>query len=394
LVTDLDRSVQVVSRNNSKVAERAGWRLLMAGAVAMVALAACGSDDSASTTTAAPATTAAGGTAAPASSTPSADTFPVTITHKFGEAVIPKEPTKVISVGFSDQDAILALGVEPIAIRDWYGDQPYAVWPWAQEALGDATPTVLPADALNFEQIAALQPDLIVGISSGMTQDDYDKLSKIAPTIPQSAEFVDYGVPWQSMTETIAKAVGRSELGAQLVADTEALIADAAKAHPEFAGKTTAVAFLYNDQPGAYSSDDIRSRLMVDLGFVIPPQIDEVAGDAFYASFSAEQIDLLDVDVLAWIADVGATQDAIVANPLRAGLTAVTEGREVFIAGELGGAMSFSSPLSIPYTLDKLVPELAAAVDGDPATVVPSAVAALAGSTSGTPAGSSTTTTG
>src|SRR3954454_12694011 len=206
--------------------------MLAVGAVAVIAMAGCGSDRSSSpttataTTTAGAVTTAAGGSVASTeASSPSTDTFPVTITHKYGEAVVPEEPTKVISVGFTDQDAILALGIRPIAIRDWYGDQPDAVWPWAQDELGDATPTVLPAGARNFEQIAALQPDLIVGISSGMTRDDYDKLSRIAPTIPQSADFVDYGVPWQVLTETIAEAVGRSAQGAKLVADTEALIA-------------------------------------------------------------------------------------------------------------------------------------------------------------------------
>jgi iron complex transport system substrate-binding protein len=152
---------------------------------------------------------------------------------------------------------------------------------------------------------------------------------------------------------------------------------------------------VYNDQPGAYSTADVRSRLMTSLGFVIPPQIDQVAGDAFFASFSAEQISLLDVDALVWIAS-GAEMTAIVNSPLRAGLDAVKEGREVFVADELAGAMSFSSVLSLPFTLDHLVPELALAVDGDPATVVPSATAALAGASSSTPAttAAATTTTG
>lgn len=368
-------------------------RTVIVGFVAALALAACGSDSTSSTTTAGSGatTTAAGAsTTGAASSTPATDAFPVTITHKYGETVIPEEPTKVISVGFTDQDAILALGVKPIAIRDWYGDQPNAVWPWATDELGDAKPTVLSADAINFEQIAALQPDLILGVSSGMTQDDYDKLSKIAPTVTQSADYVDYGVPWQAMTKMIAQSLGKSAEGDQLVADTEAKIAEAAAAHPEFKGKTAAVAFFYNDLPGAYASDDVRSRLMTALGFVIPQGIEDAAGGAFYASFSAEQIDLLDTDVLVWIADVGATQQAIVDSPLRNGLKASTEGREVFVAGEVAGAMSFSSPLSIPYALDHLVPEFALAVDGDPKTVVPSTQQALGNG--GTSAATSTTT--
>ena len=65
-------------------------------------------------------------------------------------------PERVISVGYNEQDAILALGVIPVGIRDWYGDQPYAVWPWAQDELGDAKPEVLSGTGINFEQVASL----------------------------------------------------------------------------------------------------------------------------------------------------------------------------------------------------------------------------------------------
>ena len=79
--------------------------------------------------------------------------FPVTIEHKYGSSTIEAQPTRVVTVGFSDQDALLALGVIPVGIRDWYGDQPNAVWPWATEALGDAKPEVLSSSELNYEQI-------------------------------------------------------------------------------------------------------------------------------------------------------------------------------------------------------------------------------------------------
>jgi iron complex transport system substrate-binding protein len=46
------------------------------------------------------------------------------------------------------------------------------------------------------------------------------------------------------------------------------------------------------------------------------------------------------------------------------------EAREVYLLseGELGGATTFVSVLSVPYLVDNLVPRLAAAVDGNPAT--------------------------
>ena len=123
------------------------------------------------------------------------------------------QPKRVVTVGFSDQDALLALGVIPVGIRDWYGDQPSAVWPWATEALGDAKPEVLSSSELNFEQIRALDPDLIVGLTSGMTEVEYGTLAQIAPTVPQSDEYIEYGVPWQVVTTTIGTAVGKRGRG-------------------------------------------------------------------------------------------------------------------------------------------------------------------------------------
>ena len=96
---------------------------------------------------------------------------------------------------------MLALGVDP-GRRSATGtaSSPYATWPWAQDELGDAQPEVLPSTELNFEQIAALDPDLIVGVGSGMTDTDYATLSKIAPTLAQPGDYIDYGTPWDVTT--------------------------------------------------------------------------------------------------------------------------------------------------------------------------------------------------
>ena len=261
----------------------------------------------------------------------------------------------------------------PVGIRDWYGDQPFGTWPWAQDELGDAEPVLLSPNGaeLNVEAVAALDPDLIVGIYSGMTESEYDLLSAIAPTIAQPGEFIDYGTPWQEQTRIVGRAVGKAQLAEDLVTSIEDRYASIQTEHPEFVGATSAVAFSFEGAPGAYTSSDVRSRLLTDLGFVIPPEFDEIAGDAFFASFSAEELELLDLDTVVWIVGDDLALDAILELPLRQSLAFATEGREVFADFEVSGAFSFSSPLSIPYLLDELVPKLAAAVDGDPATAVP-----------------------
>ena len=40
--------------------------------------------------------------------------------------------------GLREQDALLALGIVPVATTEWYGKHPGAIFPWAEEALGDA----------------------------------------------------------------------------------------------------------------------------------------------------------------------------------------------------------------------------------------------------------------
>jgi iron complex transport system substrate-binding protein len=277
----------------------------------------------------------------------------------------------VVTVGFADQDALLALGVVPVGIRDWYGDQPHAVWPWATEALGDAEPEVLSSSELNFEQIRALDPDLIVGLTSGMTEQDYGTLSQIAPTIPQSDEYIDYGVPWQVVTTTIGKAVGKQDEAEALVAGVEGQLADVAATHPDWKGKEMAIAYVIEDQIGAYASGDARPRLMATLGFATPPEYDDLAGDLFYSTFSWEEISRVDRDVLMWISGEPTVIEQIRSNPLREQLAAAKDGREIFLGQLEAGAFSFASPLSIPYFLEQLVPQLEAALDADPATPVP-----------------------
>ncbi|MEM7343885.1 MAG: ABC transporter substrate-binding protein [Chloroflexota bacterium] len=298
--------------------------------------------------------------------------FPLTLEHKYGSTTIDEQPLRVVSVGYSEHDELLALGVTPLGVRQWYGDYPYEVWPWAQDELGDAQPETIATDVINFEAIAALEPDLIVGVTSGMTEEEYEFLSEIAPTLPQSGDYVDYGVPWQEVTRVLGQAVGRSEQAEKIVTDLEDRFVEIRETYPEFNAASLAVAFWWNETPGVYASQDARPRLLGDLGFVTPEMYDELAGDSFFLSFSEEELpEMLDVNLVVWLAATDEEIQGICDQPLRATLTTAQEGREVYLGKLLGGAFSFSSPLSLNYLLDEIVPMLEAAIDGDPDTVVP-----------------------
>lgn len=338
-------------------------------------LAACGGAPAVTTTstTTVPLETA---TVPLETAAPSAvDAFPVTIKHKYGSTTIPEAPRRVIALGFNEQDAILALGVKPVAVRYWFGDETKAVYPWAQDELGVAAPEVLnmPFGELNFEKIAALKPDLISGLYAGITEQEYSTLSKIAPTIVQPTQYVDFGVPWQEMTKTIGRALGRAQQADKLVAEVEAQFAAARKAHPEWAGKSVIVGAPSGDgQFGFVASQDPRSRLFASLGFEVPAEFDKIAGGQFYGKVSLEQADVLDRDLVVFhqLQWVEGGRAAIEADPILQRLDAMQDGRVVFIEGELDDALQFSTVLSLPFVLDPLVALIDAAMDGDPATEV------------------------
>ena len=345
-------------------------RTLLAGLSALAvapALVACGSGGSDSAREPAAAPSVDGEEAA----------FPVTLTHKYGETTFEKAPTRVVCVGLTDQDTLLALGIVPVGITYWFGkESKQGIYSWAEEAFGDAErPTVLDdADGIEIEQVAALAPDLIVGTYSGMTENEYELLSQIAPTLAQSGDFADYGTPWDEAALAIGTAVGQPAAVQELIDGITARIADEAEAHPEFAGQSAAVVTPYEGL-FIYGPEDPRSRMLVDLGFVLPPVITDADDSEFGISLSAERpSDLGDVGTVVWL-DLNA--DKQVAGVFE-GTTAFEEGRYVDITDEDGDyyvAHSFVTPLSIPYVLDRYVPQLAAAADGDPATEPPAATA-------------------
>lgn len=294
--------------------------------------------------------------------------FPVTIEHRYGETTIEEQPANVVTVGLTDHDAVLALGVAPVGVTDWFGGHPHATWPWAQDELGDAKPEIVgDAAGINFEKVASLHPDLILALNSGVDSESYEILSGIAPTVAQPDDVIDYGIPWDEQTLTIGRALGESEKAEALVAGVEAKLADAKAAHPEFEGKQAVVASPYNDLVSVFAPQDARGRFLADLGFTQPPEIAELAGSQFSADLSYERIDLIDVDAIVWIVNSIETDvPRFDEEPLYSTLDVHTGGHEVFVENlsPTGGATSFVTVLSLPFLIDELVPQLATAVAG------------------------------
>jgi iron complex transport system substrate-binding protein len=340
------------------------------GLLLATSLAACANESDSSTgvgPAAEPSASGAGGE--------TAASFPAVVPHKFGETTVPEEPQRVVSVGVSEQDILLQLGVVPIAVTEWYGEQPNATWPWATDLLKGAEPEVLStADGFEYEKIAGLAPDLIVGTNAGLTQKDYDLLTKIAPTIASVEGSTRYFSEWEDQTLQIARALGREGDGETLVDEVHDAYAEVAAAHPDWAGRTATFA-----QGGPYEGelyvypDGLSTDFLTDLGFTITPGLEPYAPEeSAQAEISAENVDLLEADVVVWATESQEQLDELLGFGTVANLPAVAENRSVYTDDVLAGAIYFNTPLSLLYVLEHLTPMLEAAVAGQAPREYPS----------------------
>ncbi|TDD38189.1 iron-siderophore ABC transporter substrate-binding protein [Actinomadura sp. KC06] len=333
--------------------------LLSAAALGAALLTGCGSDSS---------DDADGGAQAAAGGV-----FPVTVEHAFGSTKITEAPKRVVSVGYTDDQAILALGTKPVGMVDQYpnpaGTSPdiNTQWPWVKDKWGDARPEVVMNNGdtgPNFEKIAALRPDLIIAVYSEIDQAAYDKLSKIAPTVGRTkAEKEPFSAPWQDNAVHIAKALGKEAEGKKLVQDIQAKLDAARKAHPAFAGQTAVAVSWYKDSIAPFTTTDVRGRLLSGIGFKGAAEIDKIAGGKFFTVLSPERMDLIDVDRIFVINDK-ADQEALKKFELFANLSAVKGGKVSYLLDSegpaIGAAMSQGTLLSLPYAIDELVKAAAA----------------------------------
>jgi iron complex transport system substrate-binding protein len=289
----------------------------------------------------------------------------VTVKHTFGETTVPAPPKRVVSAGFTEQDDLLALGVVPVAVTEWWGGEPFAVWPWAQPQLGSAQPVVLSlSDGIQLDQIAALKPDLIVATNAGVDQDTYHKLSAIAPTIPQSGPDAFFE-PWKDQAAAIAQAVFKADDMKALITVVNDKFVTAGKNNSQFSGRKVLLL------QGTFVEDSVvatlpgwRTDFLTQMGLVIPDSINPFARDdhrAFVPRNQAVAV-LGAADVLIWSTESDDDQGALALDPTFQQLNATARKRNIFTGKELAGAIAFASPLSYPVVADRLPPMIAKAL--------------------------------
>ena len=270
----------------------------------------------------------------------------------------------VVALGWSDAEVALALGVVPVGASDWlgFGDDSKGVGPWAVDEYGDTEPTLFekPGNGYDYEAIQDLEPDVILNTRSAADEDQFNRLSEIAPTVFAPEGTADYGTSWDVQVSQVAQALGLEDEGDELIETVSAAIQEQADAHPEFQGVTAVTGTKFGDQYGAYIAGDFRWDLMADLGFEQNPSVLDLTPTGFYVALAAEQITALDAEV-AVLFPIGYTLDEMRADPLIGSLDVVQDDRVVWLEAtdDLTQAFSAASPLSIPYAAQGVADRLA-----------------------------------
>lgn len=312
----------------------------------------------------------AAGSAAPTSSESAAgDGFPVTITSALGDATITKKPERIATWGWGATDAVLALGIQPVAIpADNYSGGDDKMPPWIADAvdkLGGAKPTILDVSSndIPLEELLKTNPDVLLAPYSGLTQKDYDAIT--AAGIPVVAyPTAPWATPWRDVITITGKALGMSTQAADLLTSLDAQVKDAASAHPEFAGVTIAYVDDDVDTFYMYLPADPRMEVLQDLGFVSPSSVtalDKGEG-TFYTTVSQENLDKIDAQVIFTQAEDQKTLDDFLASARGQLIPAVKKGAVAAMVGAENVAAVSPTALTLPWALPTITQKLAAAV--------------------------------
>ncbi|MCD0448474.1 iron-siderophore ABC transporter substrate-binding protein [Actinocorallia sp. API 0066] len=301
---------------------------------------------------------------------PSAAAFPVTITSSLGEAVITEEPQRVVTLGQGSTETAIALGTIPVGIEEYtWGSDDTGYLPWIYEAVrskGAELPEQFTGgEELDIEAIVALDPDVILAAWSGVTQEQFDLLSDVAPVVayPGAA----WSTPWQDQIKIVSRALGKADEGEDLIGDIKKRLSDAAATRPDYPKYT--FSYIYNTGPGTlgvFFPTEQRAEMVAALGLRPDPVVEtfeEVEGTES-AVIGLENADKLkDTDIVFTFYSDAKNRKEIEAQPLYKAIPAIANGAIVAPTEQpFVTASSMINPLTVPWAIERFLPLIDEAV--------------------------------
>ncbi|WP_210588781.1 iron-siderophore ABC transporter substrate-binding protein [Streptomyces sp. GESEQ-35] len=294
----------------------------------------------------------------------SSSAFPVTVKHKFGSTEIKKAPERVVVVGnggTDDIDALYALGVTPVAIsKDALSSD--GIYPWLKDKIDTKETKLLDTlNAVDYEEIAALTPDLILATSDFTLDKDYKKLAAVAPTIGYETAWGQQ--TWQEHVQVVGKALGKESEAEKVIQDTEDSVAAVKTKHPALDGRTYSLS-IGNTPAKIFtiaSEDDFAAKLMSELGMGLTPSVKNIktVNGSPTGELSFEQLDKLDADLVVIAFTTPELKKAFESSALVKNMAAVKSGNYVVTDVATISQLRSPSVLGIPWALDNLEPGFA-----------------------------------
>lgn len=279
--------------------------------------------------------------------------FPVTIQTAMGTTIIPAKPKRVITL--IDDEFVVALGITPIALSRGFMTESGLSSTVEPYLIGADFELLDVAGGNPYEQIAALSPDLIVG---GVTQQDYDQLARIAPTLPYVGDTTTD--TWQERQLTVGIALGLEQEAEELIQKTDERIATLRAGSTELDGKSFSLSLAF--EPGLVSvlrsTSEPAVNLLGDLGLSLAERSQQLTATDLSgrSSINLESLDALDADLIFLAGFDQTLVDEVLASP---SFTEIIDSRRVVVLPiELVLSLVRPSAISAHTTLERVLSEI------------------------------------
>lgn len=220
--------------------------------------------------------------------TGSSDGQSYTVKHAMGETTIKGTPQRVVMLTNQGTETLMALGVKPVGAVGSAHDATQ-FYDFTKSFL-EGTKLVGTEGQPNLEAIAALKPDLILGMKF-RHEKIYQQLTAIAPTVFVEEPRGD----WKENFSLFAEAVNKKAEGEKVLADWNKRIEEfKTKAGDKLNTKVSVVRFM----PGKvriYYKNTFTGAIFKDLGLARPASQDK---DEFATEVTKERIPEMDGDIM------------------------------------------------------------------------------------------------
>lgn len=259
------------------------------------------------------------------------------ITHAMGVTEVPDTPLRVAILTNEGTEALLHLGVLPIAAAQSWEGNPF--YPHLADKLGDAVSLSMET-AIDLELLASLEPDLIIG-TKVRQEKIYPQLSAIAPTVMSET----IGMDWLDNYQFYGDVLG---LGDKARANVAALEAHADALADAIGDVTQETVSLVRFAPGRTRiySDHSFPGVVLDLVGIARPELQR--SEETFVQIGKERIPEMAGDRIFYFAadddnpESAANLDEWLNDPLWQVLPAVRAGkahRVEELAWNLGGGI-------------------------------------------------------